>query len=345
MRIAITGASGNAGTALLIALGGNGKHELVGISRRRPPEAPPYEWAEWHQIDIGAADARSALGAAFEGADAIVHLAWAIQPQHQRDVMRQINQQGTEAVVDAALDAGVGHIVNQSSVGAYAPGAGRTVDETWPTTGVPSSMYSMDKAAAERVFERVDGRALLSTTRPALIFQEAAASEITRYFLGPLVPAAIIRPTVMRLLPLPDELAFQAVHADDVAAAIRLILERRAGGAFNIAAPPLIDRRALRDMFGAVGPAAPVPVLRAIASATWHARLQPTEPGWIDLAAQVPVMDTTRIRALGWRSSRLATETFERFVRALGRGSGRPGPLLARRHRTRPGPAAGRRVD
>ena len=44
MRIVITGASGNVGTALLLRLGGDDGdgHELVGISRRPPPVAPPY---------------------------------------------------------------------------------------------------------------------------------------------------------------------------------------------------------------------------------------------------------------------------------------------------------------
>ena len=343
MRIAITGASGNVGTALLLALGGNGEHEFVGISRRQPPAAPPYEWAQWHRIDIGAEGARQQLADAFRGVDAVVHLAWLIQPSREREVMRRTNQNGTAAVVDAVRDAGVGHLVHQSSIGTYAPGPGRTVDESWPTTGVPSCSYSVDKAEAERIVDRLEGGdTVVTRTRPGLIFQEPAASEIARYFLGPLVPSRLLGPAVMRFVPLSDRLAFQAVHADDVAAAITLLLERRAGGAFNIAADPVIDRAAFRDLFGGVGPPAPPELLRTLAALTWHARLQPTEPGWVDLAAQVPIMDSGRITALGWRPSRTATETFAAFVRALGRGAGRPGPLLRRRRHPRPGPAGKR---
>ena len=55
---------------------------------------------------------------------------------------------------------------------------------------------------------------------------------------------------------------------------------------------------------GAVG-GRPVPfrraVLRAIMWATWKARVQPSDPGWLDIATSVPVMSTERARAeLGW---------------------------------------------
>jgi UDP-glucose 4-epimerase len=332
MRIVITGASGNVGTALLLKLGASGRHDLVGVSRRPPPAVAPYSWAEWATTDIGGPDAARALTEVFAGADAVVHLAWLIQPSHQRAVMIRTNQDGTAAVARAAVAAGVKHLVHQSSIGAYGPGPGRTVDESWPTTGIASSSYSVDKAAAESIVTRAQADLVLSRIRPGLIFQDAAASEVTRYFLGPLVPTNLLRRGVLRFAPFPDSLAFQVVHADDVAAAISLVLDQRVAGAFNVAAPPRIDRAVFQEIFGGVGPAMPPAVLRAFASATWRARLQPTEPGWIDLAAQVPFMKTDRIEALGWSPSRRGDEVLGRFVDAMGRAAGRPGPLLHRRH-------------
>jgi nucleoside-diphosphate-sugar epimerase len=326
VRIVITGASGNAGTALLRRLAGS--HRLVGLSRRRPPAAPPYDGVEWVTADIGEASSADVLRRTFEGADAVVHLAWAIQPQRDREVLRRINQDGTARVVEAAVAAGVPHLVHQSSVGTYAPGHGCTVDETWPATGVASSMYSVDKAACERIVGRAEGQLVVSRMRPALIFQDAAASEVARYFLGPLVPRVLVRRRLLRLAPLPDALAFQVVHADDVAAAIDLVLAHRAGGAFNVAAAPVVDRSAFREIFGGVGPPLPVPAIRAAASGAWHAHLIPTEPGWIDLAANVPCMDTGRLEQLGWRPARDARSVLGRFVDAMGRGAGHAGPLL-----------------
>jgi uncharacterized protein YbjT (DUF2867 family) len=49
MRIAITGASGNVGTALLRRLQlHDGEHELVGIARRTPPPVDAYRAVTWH---------------------------------------------------------------------------------------------------------------------------------------------------------------------------------------------------------------------------------------------------------------------------------------------------------
>jgi nucleoside-diphosphate-sugar epimerase len=295
---------------------------------------PPYNWAEWHTIDVAADDAVERLQAALAGVDAVVHLAWLIQPSREREVLRQTNQDGTAAVVEAAIAAGVAHLVHQSSIGAYAPGPGCTVDETWPTTGVSTSTYSVDKSAAERIVDRAEPHLTVSRTRPALIFQDAAASEVARYFLGRLVPHAMVRRGLLRFAPFPDALGFQLVHADDVACAIELILKQRAPGAFNVAAEPVIDRAAFREVFGSVGPPLPPPVLRALAAATWRAHLQPTEPGWLDLAAQVPRMDTARLTGLGWAPARDAREVLGRFVDAMGRGAGHSGPLLhpARTH-------------
>jgi nucleoside-diphosphate-sugar epimerase len=156
MRIVVTGGSGNVGTALLRCLAGSGRHHVVGVSRRRPPDVPPYDAAEWVCVDVGAKDAIPALRDAFAGADAVVHLAWAISPSHDRDRRRRTNQNGTAAVVAAVRAAGVGHLVHQSSVGSYAPGPGRTVDESWPVTGIETSSYSVDKAAAEVIVARAE---------------------------------------------------------------------------------------------------------------------------------------------------------------------------------------------
>ena len=326
VRIVITGASGNAGTALLRRLAG--RHELVGVSRRPPPPLAPYDAAEWVSLDVGAADAGEPLRRAFEGADAVVHLAWAIQPQRRPDVLHRVNQGGTAAVVDAAIAAGVPHLVHQSSVGAYAPAPGCTVDETRATTGVPSSLYSVDKAAAERIVDAAEERLLVTRMRPALIFQDAAASEVARYFLGPIVPRALVRPALLRFAPLPDALTFQVVAASDVAAAIELVLLQRAAGAFNVAAAPAIDRDALRSVFGGVGPPLPPRVLRTAAAAAWRARLVPTEPGWVDLAAQAPCLDTARLSSLGWHPQHDARTVLASFAAAIRRGAGHAGPLL-----------------
>ena len=284
VRIVITGATGNVGTALLRRLASS-EHELVGVSRRRPPASGPYDRAEWVQADLSTPGSADLLEAAFAGSDAVVHLAWQIQPGRDRDQLRRTNQGGTRRVIDAVRAARVGHLVHMSSVGAYsasrrshANGPGPSgperdkawADEPWPTTGVPTSSYSVDKAAAERMVadfvaeqqattDTGDPDRIVTVVRPSLILQPDAASEISRYFLGPLVPTSLLHPRLLRFAPWPRGLALQFVHADDVAEALSLILERRPGGAFNLAADPVIDQSNTHTSFNNLKPSLPLP--------------------------------------------------------------------------------------
>ncbi len=331
MRIAITGASGNVGTALLRRLSAT-SHDVVGVSRRTPPAQAPYDRAEWIDVDLAAHDAAATLTTAFTGAEVVIHLAWQLQPSHDRDAMRRTNQGGTRAVVEAVQNAGVAHLVHISSLGAYAPAArGVWADETWPTTGVPSSPYSVDKAAGERIVA-AERNFKLAVVRPALVLQADAASEISRYFLGPLVPAALLRPSLMRIAPWPREFTVQVVSADDVADALVRIVEQGAVGAFNLAAAPVLDRAQLKHRFGGLGFPPPLGVVRTAAQVSWRLHLQPTEGGWVDLGASVPLLDSARARTeLGWDPVHRGDDLLAEFLTATSQRRGIDGPLLHRR--------------
>ncbi|HEX4392246.1 MAG TPA: NAD-dependent epimerase/dehydratase family protein [Mycobacterium sp.] len=326
-RVVVTGASGNVGTALLRRL--TAEVDVLGISRRQPPHVDPYSSAEWVTIDISASDARDRLATAMAGADAVVHLAWQIQPGRDREQLRRTNQGGTAAVFDAAERADVPQVVHMSSVGAYSAAPPHTfVEESWATAGIATSSYSVDKAAAERIA----GTASIDTVtivRPGLILQPDAASEIARYFIGPLIPVSALHRRLLRFVPWPSDLATQFVHADDVAAAISTILDRRPAGAFNLAAEPLIDRQHVRELFGGVLPGLPRRVLRELVDLSWRAHLQPTDAGWIDLAFDSPLLRTDRARTeLDWSPVHSTADTLMSFVDALHHRRGGTRPLL-----------------
>jgi nucleoside-diphosphate-sugar epimerase len=340
MRIVITGATGNVGTALLQVLAEEPDlHQLVGICRRTPPAEPPYDGVDWLSADLATPQSADVLTEACAGADAVVHLAWLIQPSYDRELLRRTNQDGSARVIEAVRRAGVGHLVHFSSVGTYSPARdAQPVSEDYPHGGVASSSYSVDKAAVELMLDRFEaelGESGAATTvtrmRPGLILQAAAASEISRYFLPPVLPTNLLRPAMLRLAPLPNGIALQFVHARDVARAVLLVLRERAGGAFNVATEPVVDRRSWQAMFGGVGPPLPIPVVRSLVHASWAAHLQPVDPGWIDLAASVPVLDTSRIRQLGWQPERTAEQLLHEFLQALRDGRGTASPALAPR--------------
>lgn len=325
MRIAIVGATGNLGTALLRRLDGEaGVEEIVGIARRAPGlDAEEYQGVRWVEIDIASSEAPQLLREAFEGIDAVVHLAWALQPSHDEPFQRLVDVGGTAAVLAAVAAAGVGQVVVASSVGAYSAAPQSTrVDENWPTGGLHTSTYSRHKAANERamdVFEVEHPEVVVTRLRPGLVFQRGAATEIASLFAGPHYPTRWLKAVRIPVLPLPRTFLFQGVHADDLADAFWRALDRRAGGAFNIAAEPVLTPQRLARAVGARLVTVPFGLLRSIVTATWHLRLQRTDAGWLDIAGNVPVMSTERARAeLGWTPRITAEEALAELVEGLG---------------------------
>jgi nucleoside-diphosphate-sugar epimerase len=326
MRIVVTGATGNVGTSVVRTLAEDSRvQEIVGVARRRPSWDPPR--TRWVQADV----ASSPLDVVFAGADAVIHLAWLIQPSRDIPWMRTVNVDGSRRVFEAAARAGVRRLVHASSIGVYSPGPNDPpVDESWPREGVPTSFYARHKAAAERALDAFEDELEVVRLRPALIFKGEAASEIRRYFVGPLLPSPLVHPRLIPILPLPAGLVVQAVHSLDVAEAYRLAVTRPdARGPYNVAADPVLDAAALGRALGARPVPIPPRVVRAAAAASWRARLQPTPPGWLDMGMQVPVMDTTRAREqLGWRPRRSADEALRELLAGLRRSEGFPTPPL-----------------
>lgn len=327
-RVVVTGATGNVGTSVVQALSADERvGSILGLARRRPEwRLPKVAWAE---ADVASSD----LVGLFRGADVVIHLAWAIQPSHRPEVLRSVNVDGSARVFGAVAEAGVPSLVHASSIGAYSPGPkDGAVDEGWPTEGLLSSFYARHKAAVEHrldLFERQHPDVRVVRLRKGLIFKREAGSGVRRLFAGPLVPAALLRPRRTPLVPAPPDLVFQAVHTADVAEAYRLAALGDARGAFNVAAEPVLDGRRLAEALGARPVAVPRRVLRAAAHLSWRLHLQPTPPGWVDLAFSVPVMDTTRARAeLGWSPTVRADEALGEVLEGIADGAGLPTPPL-----------------
>jgi hypothetical protein len=75
----------------------------------------------------------------------------------------------------------------------------------------------------------------------------------------------------------------------------------------------------------------PASLLRAGAAASFALHLQPSEPGWVDMALAVPMMDSSRARTeLGWNPSHSATEALGELLSGLRSGSDLNTPPLAR---------------
>lgn len=333
MRIVITGATGNVGSSTVAALLASGRVDSILGIVRRPPGGGWNPAVSWLSCDLGRPGCDLPLQDAMRGADAVVHLAWQIQPGRDLAQLRRVNVDGSRRVFEAAAAAGVPALVHASSVGAYSMGPkDDPVDESWPTDGVPTSSYSRQKSEVERILDDVAAHSAMRVVRlrPGLIFQAAAASEVARYFIGPFLPRTLLHRRLLPVLPAFDRLVFQAVHADDVAATYAAAVLGDVRGAFNIAADPVIDAGVLAQALHARTVPVPSSAVRAAADAAYRARLTPTEPGWFDLAVAAPVMSTDRARAeLGWKPRHTSTAALLELLRGMRRGTGGPSPVLA----------------
>src|SRR5436190_4727979 len=95
VRVTVIGATGNVGTALLRALQAEPAiDEIVGVARRLPELE--LRKVRWVAADI----TRTDLVPVLAGSDAVVHLAWLIQPSRNESVTREVNVEGSRRVFE-----------------------------------------------------------------------------------------------------------------------------------------------------------------------------------------------------------------------------------------------------
>ncbi|ROO86393.1 nucleoside-diphosphate-sugar epimerase [Actinocorallia herbida] len=338
MRVVVIGATGSLGLSTMRALSAEpGVTSLLGVARRRPDLE--VEGAGWARADI----TTDPLDELFAGAGAVVHLAWAFHPARDPVATWRTNVLGTTRVLQAAARTGVGAVVYASSVAAYAPGPpDRRVAEDWPTFGYPTSAYSREKAYVERLLDtfeidRPDIRVV--RLRPGLVFGRHAASAQRRVFAGPLLPAVLLRPGRVPVIPDVPGLRFQALHGDDAARAFALAALRPVRGPFNLAAEPVLDGPAVAAVLGARTVRMSAGTVRAALAAAYRLRLAPVGPELFDLVLRLPLMDTARARAeLHWTPLRSAASALPELIEGLRDGAGAATPVLA------PSPSGAERV-
>ncbi len=302
MRVVILGATGNVGTSVVRAVRNDKSVDhVIGLARRPPNGA--LLGIEWRATDI----ARDDLTDHFQGADAVIHLAWLTQPARNESFLHQVNVAGSARVFEAVAKAGVGTLLYASSWAAYSPAAtGNRVDEDWPTEGIRTSVYSRQKVEVERLLDQFETEhhfVRVVRLRPGLVLKAEAAAEIQRLFMGRLLASIAIRSSRLRAVPDISGLAFQVIHSDDLAEAYRLALLGSVTGAYNVACDLAVDGREIADHFALRRVPVNPRLARAVMSMGWQLHIQRTEPGWFDLLVGSPLLDTNRVREeLGWQA-------------------------------------------
>jgi len=329
MHIVVTGATGNVGTSVLEALANEARvRSITAIARR----APALKVAKTFFVRADVAE--ESLGPLFEGADAVIHLAWQFQPEKRAEELWSTNVLGSRRVFDAVRQARVPKLVHASSFSAYAPRQGSTpVDESFATTGISTSVYSRHKAEVERrldEFERKNPRISVVRLRPCLTLKRAAASQILRRFAGPLFPRAAFAQVAQNVARQLANTGAQVAHTSDVANAYRLAVFSDARGAFNVAPR---EGRNVRSFLDA--PSVPASAMLKAATLASRFGLHRADPDFMELSMQGPLLDDTRARnELGYAARYQADEVVAEVLVGLRDEAGLHTPPLRATGRT-----------
>ncbi|HWA63243.1 MAG TPA: hopanoid-associated sugar epimerase [Caulobacteraceae bacterium] len=218
--VLVTGGSGFVGGAVLRALSGRGL-DLRALVRPSSPR---------RNLDavactpvLGDMTDRAALDAALAGVKVLFHVAadyrlWAPDPSQ----IIRANVEGTTAVMEAALAAGVGRVVYTSSVATLRPSADHSpVDETSRLEpGEAVGAYKESKVLAERVVDRlVAERGLPAVT-------VSPSTPIGPGDVRPTPTGRIVTEAATGRIPAFVDTGLNLVHVDDVAAGHVLALEK-----------------------------------------------------------------------------------------------------------------------
>jgi dihydroflavonol-4-reductase len=220
MRVFVTGGTGFIGGHVVRRLRERGD-EVVALVRT--PEKGVALEAEGCELAAGTLADKDVIRTAMEGCDAAIHGAAIYEvgvPDSQHRAMYEANVIGTENMLGAALEAGLGRVVYISTVAAFGNTRGQVVDEGYEHPGTSfTSYYEETKVEAHRLAKRL----IADEGLPCVIVQpggvygpddHSALGQQMNQFLAGRMP----------LIAFP-ETGFNMVHVDDVAAGVLLALD------------------------------------------------------------------------------------------------------------------------
>jgi UDP-glucose 4-epimerase len=313
VRYLITGGAGYIGSRLVDHLSGREETDAIVVADVRPPAAFRPK-ASFRQLDVRD---KHAVHAAMseERPDAVVHLAFLLNPIHDEAAMYEVDVGGTQNVLEAATVTGVQQMLVTSSTTAYGAFADNPVplSEDDPVRGAPDFSYARDKAEADRLCQLwalEHPERTMTIVRPCIVFGPDVDNYIVRLWL---------RNPFRADFGLGDP-PMQFVHVDDVVAALILLLEGRHAGAYNVAADGYISVVEASDVIGLKARRIPYRLYKRLVGALWKARVSETPAGQLEFAIHPWVASNQKLKdATGWSPRWTSREVFELTMHAKGK--------------------------
>jgi UDP-glucose 4-epimerase len=314
MKYVITGGSGYIGSRLVELLHAREDTERIVITDLRPPSVP---WPKTTYLEMDVRDRGMLPLLEAEEPDALVHLAFVLNPIRDEHTMYDIDVNGTQNVLDAASEAGVQHLLVASSTTAYGAWPDNPVPlrEDHPVRGMPNYEYARDKTEIDRMCQlwaaRHPDRAM-TIVRPCIVFGPSVDNYIVRFWeYAPFIP--LIDGTDAEL---------QYVHEDDVVEALSRLLTEGKDGIFNLTGDGTVRLSEGAALAGLKTRNVPFGTYRRLAAALWRLRLPRAEapPGQLDFTRYPWIASNEKIkRELDWSPQYTSRDAFEAALRAKGK--------------------------
>ena len=313
MRYVITGGAGYIGSRLVDFLSRRSDTEKIVVCDIASPRGYVPK-TEFERVDVRD---RDAVRATLERAkpDALVHLAFILNPSHDETLMYDIDVNGTHNVLEAAAAAGTQQVLVTSSGVAYGafPDNPVPLTEEDPVRGVAAFSYARDKTESDRICQLWAAEypeRTMTIVRPCIVFGPNVNNYLVRLWTK--------QPFAADPGTLDNDIQF--VHEDDVVEAITELLVGGHGGAFNVAGDGLMTSRECAEMIGSPIRRMPVRAYRGLARTMWNIRLSEAPPGSVDFALYPWIVSNEKLkRETGWSPRYTTRETFEITMRAHGK--------------------------
>jgi len=312
--IAVTGANTFLGRNIVALLEEDDSvGRIVVIDVRNTASAGPK--TAFYEIDLTqpAVESRVAEILHAEQVDVLAHLAFAANPTQATAWAHELESVGTMHVLAACRKHKLSKLVVRSSVLVYGPHPENPnfLGEDHALRGLRGSHFVEDKIEVEhqvRKFAQEQPQCCVTVLRMASMLGPTIDNYVVRWLSRRLVP------TVMGHDPL-----VQFLHEVDAVAALKLAIDRRVSGAFNIVGEGVLPISTVVKLAGRLSLPIPYPIFRRIAGLLWVAQLSEAPPAFVAALRYLCIADGGRARAeLGFRpvySSRDAVLDFEGALR------------------------------
>lgn len=308
MKVAVTGAAGDFGTAILPRLlAAERVTEVVGI------DIAPLR-IEHAKLRPVSCDVRAPeLAEHLDGAEGVVHLAFVLVPGRDLDAAHEVNVAGSRNALEGAAAAGASRFVVASSISAHGapePGLAPVGEHDFPA-GAPQRFYFRDKAQVEHLLDwwqaaHPESGLTITRLRPGFVFGRDFDN-----------PALSLMGSPLALLP-SDGGRSQLIHQDDLAAAFCEAALRDLPGAYLLVTEDSISQEDLARISGGRVIRVPVRAAELGLDVAFALRLAPVSSEWAVSGDRVG-QPGRAADALAWRPAASSRESAYALLLQRGR--------------------------